>query len=450
MSIPSGTIQEARDPKRHNATNTDNGSPKMNNLEQAKNGAIVCFTAGSEGDALANLTQEFIAPIAGKASKVWMLNMADANLNSELNRALKEPVWFAYSFFGVGQEVTFESDGGSKNLWEAMQVPFIRAFGDIPAYIPDRHVRRYNNSINAYGAQSHLDFYKRWFDDRALSMLFPPISFETRPLDEVDQDAKIKGRIIFPKNGNSPDALLKYWRTSLPESFGPVLESVAEACVSGDAINEELHIDDRIIRHYEALGVDIAAERAVLCFLVAQIDDYVRRVKSTMIAEAILDLPVTIRGMHWEHVDFSGKKANLDTRSDYTSTRQLIDASPMMLDMSPNTVLTPHDRICRAAGRGTAFVTNQQLFLEKIIDTPSKCAFRFNKSEIHDLVEHYVLNPKDAVSLGLEQARGFRGHYTHAGYAANMLSAVNAMTLRLKGRPHGTQNFVEFPPKDFN
>ena len=219
--------------------------------------------------------------------------------------------------------------------------------------------------------------------------------------------------------------------------------------MSQDSINNELHIDDRIIWHYDELGVNIAADRVVLCFLVAQVDDYVRRVKSTMIAEAILDLPVTIRGLNWDHVSFHGKKASLDMGSDYESTRRLIDDSPMMLDMSPNTVLAPHDRICRAAGRGTAFLTNQQEFLEKIIDTPARCAFRFHKDNIHDLVEYYVLNPHEAVSLGLQQARGFRELYSNDGYSDSMLTAVQTMSLRLKGRPFGTQNFVDFPPKDF-
>ena len=450
MSILTRTIKELFGSSRRSAPVTNAGLTGMENIRQQDGGGIICFTGGSEGDALANLTREFIAPIAEKASKIWMLNLASPSLQDELNSALQAPVWFAYSFFGVGQETNVETGGGSRNLWEAYGIPFVRAFGDIPAYFPDRHVRRYNNSINGYGAQCHFDFYKRWFDNRALSMLFPPISIETRALDEVDEDAKIKGSIIFPKNGNSPDAIMDYWRTSLPDTIVGALESVAEICISQDVINNELHIDDRLIRHYEEIGVDITADRAVLCFLVAQIDDYVRRIKSTMIAEAILDLPVTVRGMSWGHVNFQGKKARLDMRSDYASTRQLIDESPMMLDMSPNTVLTPHDRICRAAGRGTAFLTNEQDFLGKIVETPSKCGFRFNKKDIHDLVEHYVLNPREAVNLGLQQARGFRALYTHAGYANAMLSVVHAMSLRLKGRPYGTQSFVDFPPKDFN
>ncbi len=49
--------------------------------------------------------------------------------------------------------------------------------------------------------------------------------------------------------------------------------------------------------------------RDIVLFLSAQMDDYLRRVKSKMIAEAILDLPVIIQGGHWDHIDFGRRKA---------------------------------------------------------------------------------------------------------------------------------------------
>lgn len=379
-----------------------------------------------------------------------MLDISSPNLSDELNRALKEPVWFVFSFFAVGQDTSIEIGGCSKNLWETYGIPFLRVFGDIPAYFPDRHVRKYKNSINGYGDRSHLEFYKRWFDNKALTVLLPSITLESKPLDEVDEEIKAKGKIIFPKNGNSPHALMDYWRMSLPETMVKILESVAESCISEAVINEELHIDDRIIRCYEDKGVDIASDRPLLCFLVAQIDDYVRRIKSTMIAEAILDLPVIVQGVSWSHVNFYGKKARLNICSDYAKTSQIFDTSLAMIDMSANSVHAPHDRICRATGHGTAFLTNQQEFVGKIIRSPSDCSFRFDRNSIHDLMEHYILNPREAITLGLEQAHGFRNYFTADRYASAMLVAVDAMSLRLKGRPQGTQNFVNFPPSEFN
>lgn len=449
MSILFNTIKKLAGSGRRSAPAPSNSMSSVDKIRQQEGGGIICFAAGSEGDALANLTRELIQPVANRSSKVWFLDVNNQNWRDALQQALQEPVWFAFSFFAIGQDINVEIGGCSVNVWDAYGIPFFRIFGDTPAYFPDRHIRKFSNSINGYGDRSHLEFYKRWFDDRAFAALLPSLSLECKPLDEIDEDIKVNGNIIFPKNGNPPNALQDYWRTSLPDTVAKALELVAESCTSQAAINDELHIDDRLIRCYQDKGIDIAADRPLLCFMVAQVDDYVRRVKSTMVAEAILDLPVIIQGVSWGHVNFFGKKARLDMCSDYAKTSTMFDTSLAMIDMSANTVHAPHDRISRATGHATAFLTNQQEFIGKIIQSPLDCAFRFDKNSIHDLVEHYVLNPREAVSLGLQQARGFRDFFTADRYANALLSAVDAMSLRLNGRPYGTQNFVDFPPKDF-
>lgn len=419
------------------------GLPPPSSITQQDGGGIICFATGSAGDALASLTRELIQPFAHRATRVWVLDLSNQNWRDELNRALEHPIWFAYSFFDFGQKLNIDVDGVSRNLWECCNIPFVRVFGDIPAYFPIRHFRNYQNSINGYWASSHFEFYRRWFGDQALAVKLPPIPISARPLGEVDKDIKMKGAILFSKNGNSPAALIDYWRSALPDAVAAVLESVGEECIATDAINKEPNIDDRIIRHFISLGIDVSVDRAILCFLVAQVDDYVRRIKSTMIAEAILDLPILVRGAHWEHVNFYGKKARLEPLVNYASMASLIDEAPAIIDMSPNISDAPHDRVWRAVGRGTAFLTNTQEYLGQFTSAPEKFAFDFNKSSIHDLVEHYVLNPKEAIDLGLAQALNFREIYTTEKYLQALLAAVGIVSLRLKGRPVGTQNFVD-------
>ncbi len=450
MSILSNTLKGLIEINRRKVSVRETGLIPEGGVLQQEGGSIICFSAGSEGDALANLTREVILPVANRSSKIWLLNVNDKNWQLELKQALKDPMWFAFSFFGVGQEINIEYTGSLKNFWETFKIPFVRVFGDIPAYFPDRHLANYSNSINMYGDKSHAEFYRRWFDKRALSALLTSLPMGSKPLTEVDKFLKLKGSIIFPKNGNSPQAQIDYWRMSLPNSTARVLESVAEECISQCTINSNHRFDELIARHYNELGIDIAANRALLCFLVAQIDDYVRRVKSTMITEAILDLPVIIRGVNWGHVDFYGKRARLEVNSDYASTSNLLDASLALIDMSPNTVHAPHDRVCRAAGRGTAFLTNQQEFLQKTGINVENCTFSFDKNSIHNLVEYYIINPSHAIDMGIRQATFFQNYYTNEKYAECLLSSVETMALRLSGRPSGTQNFVDFPPKMYD
>lgn len=416
---------------------------------QQEGGNILCFTAGSEGNALTELTRELMAPFEHKATNILFFDIGQSGWQDSFRAALHEPVWFAISFFGVGQDISITSNDVKKNLWEFSGIPFVRLYGDIPAYFPDRHVSHYSNSINSYFDLSHVKFYRRWFRDPALTILLPMFMINPLPLEQVDIDQKLSGKIIFAKNGNSPSALINYWRMSLPSSIAQSLEALAEESISKEWVDREPCFDDRLIQYFSRFGVEISAEPTLLCFMVAQLDDYVRRVKSTMIAEALLDLPVIIRGRFWEHVNFHDKRASYDPNSDFASTQSLIDNAPAIVDMSPNIQHAPHDRVRRAIGRGTAFLTNKQQFLDSVLPDTERFTFSFQREEIHNLVEHYVSNPGEAIDLGLEQARILRESFSIKNYVDSLLTAIHAMTLRQSGRPPGTQNFVDFPPSYF-
>lgn len=419
-------------------------------LRQQEGGSILCFTAGSEGNALTELIKGLMLPLRGMATRVELFDVNSANWLGDLDEVLREPVWFAASFFAIGQDVMTSRADKSVSLWEAGCIPFVRFFGDLPAYFPDRHFRRYRNSINGYFHQSHAGFHRRWFPDPALSVMLPPIMFDPMSLDKVDRQSKLTGKIIFPKNGNSPDRLIDYWRQALPPMLGKALENMAEESVGRDCIDREPCLDERLVKYFETIGLDITTERAGLCFLVAQLDDYIRRIKSTMIAESLLDLPVIVRGRYWDHVDFRGKRATHDPDSDMVRTLALIDHAPAIVDMSPNTQFAPHDRICRAVGRGTAFLTNRQEFLNSVLPSPERFSFTFERGVIRSCVERYVEHPEQAIELGIEQAMSMRKLFREEDFAQSLRTAVQLCALRLGERPTGTQNFVDFPPSLFH
>lgn len=449
MSILRNTLQSLLGRKQTPLLQVASDFPPVEEINQQEYGSIICFAAASEGDALNHHTRESIGPLVEQASKILIIDLNTENWRLVLAQALKEPVWFVFSFFGVGQEIQIYSSNGFVNLWQEAKIPFIRVYGDIPAYFPDKHIGKYTNSINIYGDRRFADFYLKWFEDRALTITPPNFPISVRSLQEVDYNLKKTGAIIFPKNGNSPANLIAYWRSALPPTVSKLLEAVTEECISSDVIDKEAEIDVAILRYCQDRGVYLDSSRVQMCFFVAQIDDYLRRYKSTLIAEAVLNLPVIIRGKNWEHVDFKGKRARLDSNSDFASTEPLLDAAPAVIDMSPNTVTSPHDRIFRAVGRGTAFLTNKQQYLEKQVFEHPGCTFSFNKNSVHDLVEHYVLNPADAIEMGIRQSNALRAMYPASAYREVVMTALQLVTLRLGKRPWGTQNFVDFPPREF-
>lgn len=158
--------------------------------------------------------------------------------------------------------------------------------------------------------------------------------------------------------------------------------------------------------------------------------------------------PVIIRGINWDHLDFSKGKAIRDYASDYESTRPLLDSSLAVLDMSPNTSFGAHDRVLRAAGRYTTFLTNSQSFYKENFDNHNKFTYFFNENSISQLLDSVFSSPKSYVDLGVEQGKRMREVLSKERFFEQMLTLLSAFELAAGDRPPGTQNFVDFANKN--
>jgi hypothetical protein len=273
----------------------------------------------------------------------------------------------------------------------------------------------------------------------------PLYPFDACPKQSVDLHRKAaSGTIVFPKNGNCPDRLIDYWRTSLPPAASEALEAVAE--IGDAALDQPIDLLTELQRYFAGLGICLPENQHLMFFLIAQLDDYLRRKKSTLIARSVLDYPVIIRGAHWDHVDFQGRRARHDPDPDYDRTRQLLDDSVAILDMSPNTQSGAHDRVLRAAGRYTAFLTNRQQFYADNFENHRAFTFLFNPDAVRACVETALSRPRDTVEMGVIQGERMRELLTAENYVKQLLAAVDACALACSGSPPGTQNFVHYEP----
>lgn len=420
-------------------TSTTNQFPR---LEYLRGGAIVAFVAGSEGDALKEHTLEMLKPIRPHCAEVVLIDFRNPDWQRDFDAAACRPIWFAVSPFGGG-ELFNTAAGGATSPWASSGIPFVRLYGDLPAYFPVRHAQHFPNSVNAYGHAEHQDFFVRWLEPKAPTVWLPLFPFDVVSKDSINFAAKANsGLVVFPKNGNSPNTLVDYWRASLPRAMATALEVVAEEATS--RIDMTVDLAEMIREYFVRLSVDLSGQKQLLLFLVAQLDDYLRRVKSTMIARALLDLPVTIRGVNWEHIDFKGRRARHDPDSNYARTRSLLDESIAIVDMSPNTERGPHDRVLRAAGRYTAFLTNRSRFFTDNFSDADAFMFRFETDSIRDRVDLALSRPGDMVAVGVEQANRMRELLTEDRYVEQVIAAVDACAMGCGSRPKGTQNYVSF------
>src|SRR5207249_1009738 len=98
----------------------------------------------------------------------------------------------------------------------------------------------------------------------------------------------------------------------------------------------KLLIGDFVAQFIEARGIAPESAMSLMPFFAAQLDDYLRRIKSEMIATAILDFPVVVQGDLWSHVDFSGRRARLVQGEDFVASRRVFAEELGVIDMSPN------------------------------------------------------------------------------------------------------------------
>ena len=414
-----------------------------------RGGTIMVFLGGSDGDALKELSMDIVRPLKDHCGNIVFVDTAKENPLQGLASAAEHEIWFALSFFGGGQDINIMKNGEVVNLWAEAGVPFVRVFGDIPAYHPDSHVQVHKNSINLYGHPEHCEFYRRWFNSEGLSLPMSPILYDVLPERPTDFSKKIAGKsIVFPKNGNCPEKLLGYWRSSLPPTITKALEALAMEFTSSTMIDQPVNIAEKLVQYFSNISIDLSQQKRLIFFMTAQLDDYLRRVKSAMITKALLDFPITVRGKGWDHVDFTGKRAKLDTDGDYGRTRQIIDDSLAIVDMAPNTQHF-HDRVQRAAGRYTAFLTNRQKPFTDQFENYKSFTFEFNPDSIRDRVDYALSHPEETVEMGLLQAERMRELNSNERYAESLMNIIDACALSTGKRPEGTQSFVFYPLERF-
>ena len=365
-----------------------------------------------------------------------------------LNRAIQEKsVEFVYSAAGIGADFRgTTSDGKEVNLWEGIGVPFISLKGDSPAYYFARHVMPSPWYACLYFFPEHLELRRRFPLTPALYGLVPPRPFDMTDKREIDFRKKETGKLLFLKNGNDPEQLIRIWREAMPAATFIMLTELAGELSSG--INTEIgyDIDAFVTTCFFDKGWDIGEFTNLRLFFVAQLDDYLRRIKSMLVADVLADFPVEIHGFNWDHFDFSHRRATFVPGGDYTESKQRIIDSLGIVDMSPNTQRAPHDRAMRAFGLCTLCLTNEQRFFREQFTNSGMFSYRFEKDHLAATIAEVLAHPRQYVELGLDVAEQFRKNRRPEDFAQFMLDTASHIRLGSGPRPAGLQDFFVWPP----
>ena len=187
----------------------------------------------------------------------------------------------------TGHTVKAGPEGQVRNLWEAFGVPLVKFHGDLPAYFVDYHGDVPRNAVNLYAAPEFMHFRRRWLPGaRALTAVIAGLPISPLGRSDVDTSARRRGKLVFLKNGNSPAELRQLWEERLPQSIARLVSNMADQITPIGMKPGLLHIGDFVGEYLDANGFDSDSACGLVPFFSAQMDDYLRRFKSQMIAAA--------------------------------------------------------------------------------------------------------------------------------------------------------------------
>lgn len=411
--------------------------------------STILFLSGqSMGDALGAIGRSYRSMFEGLGYEFIEVQFGTPESISRLDSALKEkPVEFVFSFMGMCADfVGTTADGRQMNLWEGRRIPFISLYGDSPAYFFDRHLPPARSFACLYAFPEHVALRKRLTKSPALIGVAPPHVLHATAKREMDFRAKANGKIYFLKNGNSPSQLLATWREALSADIFLMLADLAAELAGSIHTDVGCDIDRFVCTYFHDKGLEIETFTSLRLFFIAQLDDYLRRIKSTFIAETLLDFPIEIHGYNWEHVNFSGRRARHVPGGNYSDSTELIRNALGLLDMSPNTTMAPHERPLRAFGMSTLCLTNNQQFFQKNFAGSDAFSFNFEKESLQSKVADVLAHPQRYVELGIQVADAFNKSFDAAAFSRLMLDTASCIRLGTGPRPDALQNFFVWPP----
>jgi hypothetical protein len=411
--------------------------------------STVLFLFGTTmGDALGSSGRSMRGIFEDHGHEFVEVNLAQPDALQLMSQTIaNRRIEFAFSHVGMGADLTgLTADKRQINFWEGNGIPFISLFGDSPAYFFDRHVVPGPSFACLYAFPEHLEFRKTLPQRKGLLGVTPLRLIDDTPKRDIDFRAKESGKLLFLKNGNDPQRLINTWREALPMSVFVMLTDLSSQLVGQIDTDSGCNIGATVREYLNDKGLDIEELVSLRLFFVAQLDDYLRRVKSTSMAEVLRRFPVEIHGYNWEHVDFSGHRATYVYGADYTASRDMIRSSLGIIDMSPNTSLHPHDRPLRAFGLHTLCLTNEQEFFRTHFERYREFTFRFDRDSLENKVAEVLAHPKRFVELGIAIAEAFRERFDSDAFGRTMLEIAGCLRLAAGGRPANMQDFFVWPP----
>jgi hypothetical protein len=352
---------------------------------------VISLSWRSAYQSVSGLVRHFAASWRAMGLEMIELNLSDKSEAGRLREVLNtRRVRFVFTTSGIGNHIIVDGE----NLWSKMKLPVFSLLLDHPAYFAKHHVTQPANIVLGYMFQDHARFQLQAVQaQNTVTSLHYGI-----PDLPVEPSTAGRPRVIFAKTGNAPEVLAESWR------WAPKLERILHDALDELALTTKGNVHagafpEVLARVCEARNMHLPAYSQLNRFLIVQLDDYIRRQKSTAMAQALLKFEVDVFGRAWEHIDTAGARARFHGPVDYATVEAQFSGATASLTMNPNIDDSAHDRFFTALGAGIMPVSDSNAYTARNFPELAPYLFDFRPGSLETVLERVFADPEGAREL---------------------------------------------------
>ena len=322
------------------------------------NGAIVAVIGENENGILRHLSHGLTRLLEPMGYASHVLDLLDPNWPGQLEALLRSGIAMAWGHAGIGAGLEIEG----QNLWERVQVPFVSVLADSPCWYPRNHAIASRFVVNAY-------LYPEWMRVQRQFIRSPQVSAVVQgglvpnPLSDSIPWRSRPRRMVLVKTGGDPSHRREGW-AALPRLMRAVLEDAAADASAGAETGD---VTDALIQSMNAHQVEYQGRTDILFGLMAELDVYMRDLRSTALVTALLDVPVDIYGRGWDHLSHRARQARFHPAFDADGLPQLYAETQFMLNTTPNFGSGVHERVAYGLAARCCVVSDVNAFMRRAL-----------------------------------------------------------------------------------
>jgi len=387
---------------------------------------IVALVGENANGILECQSQRFLELIRPLGLEVCVLSLHDPEFPRRLTALLESGIAFGWGYAGIGARLATND----KNIWSHFQIPFISVLADAPYALPRNHHVGSDWVINGYIYRDWLDLQRLHVRSGQVSAMLP-MGVIANPDRHRTPWSERPTRLLFVKTGCDPERLRARWQ-SWPIRLRHVLEDCATALALAPPGPILAVVQDCLLAH----GLILEGSRPLLFRLLNEVDLYVRALRATAMARALLDLPADIVGSGWEHVQRPGARARFHPSVPAGELDARYAQAQILVNTTPNFATGAHERVLRGFAARACVISDENAFAASVLSQlPTHHAVDWSAADLPDRLAS-LLDGAAPEEGELDQAEQFTAsHYDPSLFLARMaeLAQIARLTPTLSG-----------------